>query len=200
MQKFIILALILCLSQNLSHAKTKTDIKEKIKTIKFHKAQTEAERALDRVLMIDSGLIKNDKPGEEIFTKGFLADEARQQREYEKENNCSPEHDMCMFSETNHLTGSQDILTDIGLLYYTIYSDENVAYIYIMSRGWKTSVTGYNYGEEYIEETRNLKYNKNYAMKKEDGVWKIEGICSYTLKINHQHCFTYYSPYLDWAL
>jgi hypothetical protein len=196
MKKLLIFAISFAILTQVSYAKTQ----EKIKTIKFHKAETEAEKALDRVLMISEGLMKNDKPGEQIFTKGFLADEARQQKEYEKENNCSPEHDMCMFSETDHLTASQDNLTDIGLLYYTIYSDENVAYIYLMSRGWKTSRTGYNYGEEYVEETRNLKYNKNYAMKKEDGKWRVDGICSYTLKINHGYCFTYYTSHFDWAL
>ncbi len=188
MKKLLIFAILFAILTQVSYAKTQ----EKIKTVKFHKAETEAEKALDRVLMSRQHVTNDEYKDEEIFTKKFLYEAKK------KYENCSYEEDgdVCIPYWKDLISGNGDYATDIGFLYYTVsYKmmsfrwDEDMKngliYIYALPRGHLSN--NYHYGEEYDYNVRCIKEN-SYVMKQEDRKWKIDGICDIDFGINHGYC------------
>ncbi len=176
------------------------------KTIKFHKPETEAEKALDMILRVSEGLmpdcqkgfnseifcpnckeIKNgvlkiqctDFTNDNITTQAFREDENRQQREYEAKEGCKNDG-LCMFSASDHLLCTNGSLTTIGFLYYTKKYQDNI-YIYIIPRESKNDTD--------VVAKKYINHQHNYQMKKENGKWKIDGVCCHGHKINHKQCW-----------
>jgi hypothetical protein len=154
------------------------------KDVKFHAPETEAEKALDKILRTEEGLDLGQMKYEDITTKAFRADEARQQAEYEERWGCKKGMgDLCDFSDTGHITNSQDILTDIGFLYYTLIEGKAV-HILLLPLGYKSQPNYYNGKIEFYKSDFNRHNFRQYIMKKEDGKWKIDGNKAGDFKIN----------------
>jgi hypothetical protein len=99
-------------------------------TVKFHLPETEAERALDRIMMIESGLVKGDN--NDIYTKSFNVDYHKWIDKIHDNKECET-NDLCL-GESSVLTCVQDSLTDIGFLYYTVKIENDIIYIRVTKR------------------------------------------------------------------
>ncbi len=173
--KFLYLIFMVLCAINPVLAEEKTD---KTETIKFHQPQTDAEKALDRILRVEDRLegTKINKY-EDITTKAFRDDEYRKQVEYEKSFGCNSKIDLCDFMEANHITGSQDILTDIGFLYHTALCHVEPCLIFVIPLGYKNQPKYYYNGMTEFKKDFIQDSFRKYYMKKENGTWKVNGIC-----------------------
>jgi hypothetical protein len=69
-------------------------------------------------------------------------------------------------------------------------------YIYITSKGCKSCMEPYEVNEKTIEVYMVEKFNSNYKMKKENGKWKIDGVCHRNSRFNHQRCWNSFTKHL----
>jgi hypothetical protein len=189
MKNLLILFLVLFLTQNISNAKSNQNpAKSKLKTIKFHKAETEAEKALDRILM-------EEKDNNDNATQEYKNDLKRQLDKAENSEECKRDGDSsCYPWECNHLLCSQD-KPNFGYEFLTLYEDKNIAYIakIISYEDAKSNRWDLN---NYRDSNNWLNSRSSYAMKKEDEKWKIDGICCQDIKINHEYCWNVFRTYL----
>jgi hypothetical protein len=157
------------------------------KDVKFHAPETEAEKALDKILRTEEGLDLGQMKYKDITTKAFRADEARQQAEYEKKWGCKDgDGEICTFSEVSRITCAHGYLTNIGFLYY---SQEYKGNLYIFAV--PSELAKYS---DILPRYRA--FEPNYAIKQEDGNWKIDGVCCEAHKINHDECAKRFSTFI----
>jgi hypothetical protein len=154
--KFLALTLFFCISlQTFATPKQNTTNK-----IKFHKPETDAEKALDMILKVENGVEKNSKlKHEDMFTKEFDEDYERQDKKARESKECKDEG------------GGMDCYPwDINI----ISCSQDPPYGY----------SKHPYGEMFKwtnchNEMKKceIKMYGNYYMKKENKKWKIDGIC-----------------------
>jgi hypothetical protein len=131
--------------------------------VKFHKPETEAEKALDMILRVENGLEKNSKLKHEgMFTKEFDEDYKKQQDEALNSESCKKEGGIyCCFSRY-----VKNIITTSG--------GKDIYYF-----ASKTKLKGQLLHWTGCEDKRNKcvigAKGGEYYMKKEDGKWKIDG-------------------------
>lgn len=165
--KLAILALVL-LSQNNVFASDN-------KTIKFHKAETEAEKALDNILRINNGSIRN-KNIKEMLTNEFDEDYKRQENEALNSEACKKEggYDCLAWDGGGIECGNAD--PEFGYIFYTSYEDEQKAFV---SKMWSyEDMQGRSWInlKDYGKVTKDS-ISQPYIMKKEDSKWKLDGVC-----------------------
>jgi hypothetical protein len=166
--------------------------KETEKKIKFHPPETEAEKALDEILRIGNDIILNKQnTKEEIFTKDFLKEELWQAKYYEECNKgnvwCNKD-DIKRFQNISHITGGYK-KSNHDFLYLTSGDTKKLIFIDMYSILKPSTVYKARNNNDIYLDIFHFKYlTVHYVMKKEDGQWKIDGICSGALKINHPAC------------
>jgi hypothetical protein len=164
---------------------------QETKKIKFHKAETQAEKALDRILMINSGLNKKIRPSalivkendgvmpplysREFFTKHFIFTIIK---EYININGEDCEEDTCTLGY-DPIECSQDT-TRIGFLYITTYESKTDATIMHLWEENEQDAIGDSF---MIEKSLSIA-----RLKKENGKWRLDGVCTGHVKINHFYC------------
>jgi hypothetical protein len=200
---------------NKNSNKKNTKKVEESKTITFHPPESDAEKALDNILRIENGLMPNckvdgnpacprcikekvkglyfalscqDYHRNNFLTKEFLLDEMSQQAEYRNQVNQNERY-ISEFSSLNHITGVEDILSLVGFRYFTVEISDDIVYIYISPIGWEDLISGNESGDRYIVNLDNMRYKLSYAMKQENGIWKLDGVCLWHTRINHKKCF-----------
>lgn len=174
---------------------TQSFSKELDKKIKFHLPETEAEKVLDVVLSIENSIIRNKQNiKEEIFTKDFLKEELGQAKYYEE---CAKggiwcnKNDIEHFKNISHITGSRYKESNHNFFYFTFGDTAKLIFIDMYSILRSSAGQKIKNDNLYLsEESFDFKYRTiHYAMKKENGKWKIDGICTGGIKINHPVCY-----------
>lgn len=153
--KFLALTLFFCTSlQTFAVPKQNTTNK-----IKFHKPETDAEKALDIILRVENGVEKNSKlKHEDMFTKEFDEDYDRQEKKTRESQECKDLGEDCYPWDINIISCSQDSPYGYSknpyndLFQSTDCSNKS-------STCQVTMLTGI------------------YYMKKDNRKWKIDGIC-----------------------
>lgn len=152
----------------------------------FHPPLTEAEKALDAIFEKDRHNDANmyayilgrpdynsakDTGYAHLMTAAFLH-AVRQQEKDQVRTNCQGQYregEICGIDVHLPLCGSDT--SDIGFLYHTMRQSETVAYI------------SYIWAED--KENAALTPSSQIRMRKEDGVWKLDGVsCDNTMNFN----------------
>jgi hypothetical protein len=177
----------------------------KEKTIKFHEPETEAERALDGILREQDDLDSYKPIHFDAVSTDTFALSYNEQMQKAGRILCPDEDDeTCQFSCTLPRRCTPYAVTDIGFLYYTYTVEDNIQYIFTISKGCKSMNNGCPFDpkhvktqftkEEFLSEVSSSYSNgekkvhiHKYTMKKEDDKWKLDGICI-CMAVNHKYC------------
>ncbi|QED23838.1 hypothetical protein [Candidatus Deianiraea vastatrix] len=173
----IALFLIITLFSEPSLANPTQNPNTKAQNPKFHKPETEAERALDEILRVETGLEQNSKLNDEdMFTKGFINECKRKQNEALNSQECKEECNgypcgiVCYPFHKNCIIRGNDNST-VGYVFHTSYQNEQEAFV---SEIWYECTQR---DQESYQKATTESIRLPYIMKKEDGKWKIDGFC-----------------------
>lgn len=177
----------------------------KEKTVKFHKPETEAEKALDRILR-DQDNLDSDKVThfDSVSTDAFELSYNEQMKKAERILCPDEDDETCQFSYALPRRCTPYAVTDIGFLYYTYTVEDDIQYISTISKGCKSMNNGCPFDpkrvktqftkEEFLSEVSSSYSNgekrvhiHKYTMKKENNKWKLDGICI-CMAVNHKYC------------
>jgi hypothetical protein len=182
---FILLSLIIL--QNTSFAIEKEDL------ITFHPPQTEAEKALDEILMMRLGKCKicknidhTSKDFDEYITREITnAQNSLECKKY-KDLSCTWNAGIDIVTLTND---NPDYTKPDFFVYYTkkLKNDQkNKASLYVKGlfhHNAKNLIMPEKYLTSLYEDSLI-----NYIMIKDDKKWKIDGLCSNYVMVNHNYC------------
>jgi hypothetical protein len=65
----------------------------------------------------------------------------------------------------------------------------------MLPQGFKDYPNRYHNGRtKFSKEEVYTTIFSNYAMKKENGKWQLDGLCHSSITVNHKYCWSFFRP------
>jgi hypothetical protein len=65
----------------------------------------------------------------------------------------------------------------------------------MLPQGFKDYPNRYHNGRtKFSKEEVYTTIFSNYAMKKENGKWQLDGLCHSSIAVNHKYCWSFFRP------